>query len=39
MTCKEYQEGEKMLRTLLLQIDQNQHNAQKCPRCEVSIRK
>jgi E3 ubiquitin-protein ligase RNF217 len=37
MTCKEYQQGEKMLRSWAEQIDQNQHNAQKCPRCKVSL--
>jgi E3 ubiquitin-protein ligase RNF217 len=39
MTCKEYQQGEKMLRLWASQIDQNQHNAQKCPRCKVSLSK
>ena len=35
ITCKEYQQGEKMLRSWAAQMDQNQHNAQKCPRCKV----
>ncbi len=37
MTCKEYQQGEKMLRSWAEQMDQNQQNAQKCPRCKVSL--
>ncbi|CAF2693899.1 unnamed protein product [Rotaria sp. Silwood2] len=37
MTCKEYLEGEKMLRLWASQIDENQHNAQKCPRCKIYI--
>ncbi|CAF1124931.1 unnamed protein product [Rotaria sp. Silwood1] len=37
MTCKEYREGEKMLRLWASQVDQNQHNAQKCPRCKIYI--
>ncbi|CAF1285017.1 unnamed protein product [Adineta steineri] len=37
MSCKQYQQGEKMLRSWAQQIDQNQHNAQKCPRCKVYI--
>ncbi|CAF1600413.1 unnamed protein product [Adineta ricciae] len=37
MSCKEYQKGEKMFRLWASQIDQNQHNAQKCPRCKVYI--
>jgi len=39
MSCKEFQQGEKMLRLWAEQIDQNQHNAQKCPRCKVSLSK
>jgi E3 ubiquitin-protein ligase RNF217 len=35
MTCKEYQEGEKMLRAWATQTDNNQQNAQQCPRCKV----
>ena len=37
MTCKEYRKGEKMLRSWASQISHNQHNAQKCPRCKVSL--
>ncbi|UJR23243.1 hypothetical protein I4U23_026263 [Adineta vaga] len=37
MSCKQYQKGDKMLRSWATQIDQNQHNAQKCPRCKVYI--
>ncbi|CAF3707399.1 unnamed protein product [Rotaria sp. Silwood1] len=37
MTCKEYREGEKLLRTWAAQTDNNQQNAQQCPRCKVYI--
>jgi E3 ubiquitin-protein ligase RNF217 len=37
INCKEYQQGEKMLRSWAARIDQNQQNAQQCPRCKVSI--
>ncbi|CAF1043302.1 unnamed protein product [Rotaria sordida] len=37
MTCKEYREGEKLLREWASQTDNNQHNAQQCPRCKVFI--
>lgn len=37
MSCKEYQEGEKMLRLWASKMDNNQHNAQQCPRCKVFI--
>ncbi len=39
MTCKEYREGEKMLRAWAAQTDNNQQNAQQCPRCKVSFQK
>jgi E3 ubiquitin-protein ligase RNF217 len=35
MTCKEYREGEKMLRTWAAQSDNHQQNAQRCPKCKV----
>lgn len=35
MSCKEYREGEKMLRLWAAQSDNNQQNAQQCPRCKV----
>lgn len=37
MTCKEYQHGEKLLKAWASQKDQNQQNAQKCPRCKIFI--
>ncbi|CAF3205489.1 unnamed protein product [Rotaria socialis] len=37
MNCKEYRQGEKMLQSWPVQIDQNQYNAQKCPRCKIHI--
>lgn len=39
MTCKEYREGEKMLREWAAQTDNNQQNAKQCPRCKVSFHK
>jgi E3 ubiquitin-protein ligase RNF217 len=38
MTCKEYREGEKLLRAWAVQTDNNQQNAQQCPRCKVRIK-
>ena len=38
MTCKEYREGEKLLRSWAAKYDNNQHNARQCPRCKVSLR-
>ena len=38
MSCKEYREGEKMLRSWAAKKNQNQQNAQRCPRCKVKIR-
>jgi len=38
MTCKEYREGEKMLRLWAAQTDNNQQNAKQCPRCKVRIK-
>jgi E3 ubiquitin-protein ligase RNF217 len=35
MTCKEYREGEKMLRLWASETNNNQQNAQQCPRCKV----
>ena len=35
ITCQEYQQGETMLQSWANQVDQNQQNAQKCPRCKV----
>ena len=35
MSCKEFREGEKMLRAWASKKEQNQHNAQRCPRCKV----
>lgn len=37
MTCKEYREGEKLLRMWAAKKDHQQQNAQRCPRCKVSI--
>ncbi|CAF1356804.1 unnamed protein product [Adineta steineri] len=37
MTCKEYRAGEKLLREWAFQTDNNQKNAQQCPRCKVFI--
>ncbi|UJR29501.1 hypothetical protein I4U23_010718 [Adineta vaga] len=37
MSCKQFQKGEKMFRVWAEQRDQNQQNAQKCPRCKVYI--
>ena len=37
MTCKDYREGEKLLRAWAAQTDNNQQNAQQCPRCKVFI--
>ncbi|CAF3226012.1 unnamed protein product [Rotaria socialis] len=37
MTCKEYREGEKLLRVWAAKTDNNQQNAQRCPRCKVFI--
>jgi E3 ubiquitin-protein ligase RNF217 len=35
MSCKEYREGAKLLRTWAAQTSDNQQNAQQCPRCKV----
>ena len=37
MTCKEYQEGEKLVQIWAQKKDTNQQNAQRCPRCKVSF--
>ena len=37
MSCKEYLEGEKMLRSWAAKKNENQQNAQRCPRCKVKI--
>ncbi|CAF1359003.1 unnamed protein product [Adineta ricciae] len=37
MSCKEYREGEKLLRAWASQTNNNQQNAQQCPRCKVFI--
>lgn len=39
MTCKEYREGEKLLRAWAGKTDNNQQNAQQCPRCKVGENK
>ncbi|CAF1470647.1 unnamed protein product, partial [Didymodactylos carnosus] len=37
MTCKEYTEGNKLLKQWANQYDQNQSNAKQCPKCKVFI--
>jgi E3 ubiquitin-protein ligase RNF217 len=37
MSCKEYRDGEKLLRAWASQTNNNQQNAQRCPRCKVAI--
>ena len=39
MSCKEYREGEKLLRVWASKKDHHQQNAQRCPRCKVKLKR